>query len=81
LEQHKDAFIEEAREQIETLTQSLLILEKDPKNTDALNNIFRSAHTPKGSSGMMGFKDLQDLSHAMEDLCSELESAFCPINK
>jgi len=81
LEQHKDAFVEEAREQIETLTQSLLILEKDPKNTDALNNIFRSAHTPKGSSGMMGFKDLQDLSHAMEDLYSELESAFWPINK
>jgi two-component system chemotaxis sensor kinase CheA len=68
MEQYKDAFIEEAREHIETLTQSLLILEKDPKNTDALNNIFRSAHTLKGSSGMMGFKDLSNLSHAMEDI-------------
>jgi two-component system chemotaxis sensor kinase CheA len=68
MEQYKDAFIEEAREHIEALTQSLLILEKDPKNTDALNNIFRSAHTLKGSSGMMGFKDLSNLSHAMEDI-------------
>jgi two-component system, chemotaxis family, sensor kinase CheA len=68
MEQYREAFIEEAREHIETLTQSLLILEKDPKNTDALNNIFRSAHTLKGSSGMMGFKDLQDLAHAMEDV-------------
>ncbi len=68
MEQYKDAFIEEAREHIETLTQSLLVLEKDPKNTDALNNIFRSAHTLKGSSGMMGFKDLSNLSHAMEDV-------------
>ena len=68
MEQYKEAFIEEAREHIETLTQSLLTLEKDPKNTDALNNIFRSAHTLKGSSGMMGFKDLQDLAHAMEDV-------------
>jgi len=68
MEQYREAFIEEAREHIETLTQSLLILEKDPKNTDALNNIFRSAHTLKGSSGMMGFKDLQGLAHAMEDV-------------
>jgi two-component system chemotaxis sensor kinase CheA len=68
MEQYREAFIEEAREHIETVTQSLLILEKDPKNTDALNNIFRSAHTLKGSSGMMGFKDLQNLSHAMEDI-------------
>ena len=72
MEQYKDAFIEEAREHIETLTQSLLILEKDPKNTDALNKIFRSAHTLKGSSGMMGFKDLQNLSHAMEDIFDDL---------
>ncbi len=68
MEQYKEAFIEEALEHIETLTQSLLILEKEPNNTDALNNIFRSAHTLKGSSGMMGFKDLSDLSHAMEDV-------------
>ncbi|PVX27076.1 MAG: chemotaxis protein CheA [Candidatus Bathyarchaeum sp.] len=72
MEQYKEAFIEEAREHIETLTQSLLTLEKDPKNTDALNNIFRSAHTLKGSSGMMGFKDLQDLAHSMEDIFDNL---------
>jgi len=60
MEQYREAFIEEAREHIETLTQSLLILEKETKNTDAINNIFRSAHTLKGSSGMMGFKDISD---------------------
>ncbi|MCW4035311.1 MAG: chemotaxis protein CheA [Candidatus Bathyarchaeota archaeon] len=68
MEQYKEEFIDEAREHIETLTQSLLTLEKDPTNTDALNDIFRSAHTLKGSSGMMGYKDLQDLAHAMEDI-------------
>ncbi len=68
MEEYREAFVEEAKEHIETLTQALLVLEKDPKNTDSLNNIFRSAHTLKGSSGMMGFKDLQDLAHAMEDI-------------
>ena len=53
---------------MEILTKSLLILEKDPKNTDVLNMLFRSAHTLKGSSGMMGFKDFQELTHAMEDV-------------
>lgn len=68
MEEYREAFVEEAKEHIETLTQALLVLEKDPKNTDSLNNIFRSAHTLKGSAGMMGFKDLQDLAHAMEDI-------------
>jgi len=72
MEEYREAFVEEAKEHIETLTQALLILEKDPKNNDSLNNIFRSAHTLKGSSGMMGFKDLQDLAHAMEDIFDDL---------
>jgi two-component system chemotaxis sensor kinase CheA len=61
-------FIEEAKEHIETLTKSLLILEKDPENQEIVNMLFRSAHTLKGSSGMMGFKDFQELTHAMEDI-------------
>jgi len=67
-EQYRQLFIEEAKEHVEILTKSLLILEKDPKNTDVLNMLFRSAHTLKGSSGMMGFKDFQELTHAMEDV-------------
>ena len=67
-EQYRALFIEEAKEHVEILTKSLLILEKDPKNTDVLNMLFRSAHTLKGSSGMMGFKDFQELTHAMEDV-------------
>ncbi|MEM2099242.1 MAG: chemotaxis protein CheA [Candidatus Bathyarchaeia archaeon] len=66
--QYRELFIEEAREHIDTLTKSLLILEKEPDNMEALNTLFRSAHTLKGSSGMMGFKDFQELTHAMEDV-------------
>src|SRR4030042_3103768 len=67
-DQYRQLFIEEAREHIETLTKSLLILEKDPQNQEVVNMLFRSAHTLKGSSGMMGFKDFQELTHAMEDI-------------
>jgi len=65
-EQYKQLFIEEAREHLEILTKSLLILEKEPENIEVINMLFRSAHTLKGSSGMMGFKDFQQLTHAME---------------
>ncbi|MGD6934909.1 MAG: chemotaxis protein CheW [Candidatus Bathyarchaeia archaeon] len=67
-DQYMQLFIEEAKEHIDTLTKSLLILEKDPENQEIVNMLFRSAHTLKGSSGMMGFKDFQELTHAMEDI-------------
>ena len=67
-DQYKQLFIEEAREHLDILTSSLLILEKDPQNSEVINMLFRSAHTLKGSSGMMGFKDFQRLTHAMEDI-------------
>lgn len=67
-DQYMQLFVEEAKEHIETLTKSLLILEKDPENPEIVNMLFRSAHTLKGSSGMMGFKDFQELTHSMEDI-------------
>lgn len=77
-EQYKQLFIDEAKEHIETLTKSLLILEKEPENQDVLNMLFRSAHTLKGSSGMMGFKDFQELTHAMEDIFDEMRKGNQP---
>ncbi|MCX8177514.1 MAG: chemotaxis protein CheA [Candidatus Bathyarchaeota archaeon] len=72
MSQYRQLFIEEAREHIDNMTKALLVVEKDPKNTDALNSLFRSAHTLKGSSAMMGFKDIADLTHAMEDVFDKL---------
>ncbi|MEM3731125.1 MAG: chemotaxis protein CheA [Candidatus Bathyarchaeia archaeon] len=70
--QYKQAFIDEARDHLDAITQALLILEKDQKNSEALNAIFRAAHTLKGSSGMMGYKDISELTHAMEDVFDNL---------
>ena len=68
IEQYLEIFIQEAKEQLEIITQSLLELEKNPKNQEVVNEIFRAAHTLKGSSGMMGFTDIQELTHKMEDV-------------
>ena len=56
----------------------MLILEKEPENQEVVNMLFRSAHTLKGSSGMMGFKDFQELTHAMEDVFDDMRKGSKP---
>ena len=76
--QYRQLFIEEAREHIEALTKLLLTLEKDQQNIEIVNMLFRSAHTLKGSSGMMGYNDLQELTHAMEDIFDDMRKGNVP---
>jgi two-component system, chemotaxis family, sensor kinase CheA len=77
-EQYKQLFIEEAKEHIENLTKSMIVLEKEPQNQEIVNMLFRSAHTLKGSSGMMGYKDFQELTHAMEDVFDGMRKGNSP---
>ena len=67
-DQYLDAFIRESEEAITELNNSLLDLESDPQDQEAMDSIFRTAHTLKGNFGAMGFEDASDLAHAMEDL-------------
>lgn len=64
-------FLEEAAEQINILEQDILLLEQSPSQ-DILNEIFRAAHTLKGSSRAMGFTAMGELTHAMEDVFDAL---------
>jgi two-component system chemotaxis sensor kinase CheA len=54
----------------------VLNLEKNPGNLAALNEIFRAAHTLKGMSSTMGFEDLADLTHHLEDVLSDLKEGL-----
>jgi len=76
--EYRELFIEEAREHIDELTRSLLVLEKGSENIEVVNMLFRSAHTLKGSSGMMGYADLQGLTHAMEDVFDDMRKGKMP---
>ncbi len=55
-----------------------MTLEKEPQNKEVVNTLFRSAHTLKGSSGMMGFKDFQELTHDMEDIFDGMRKGKSP---
>ena len=76
IEQYLEIFVQEAKEQLEIITQSLLELEKNPKNQEVVNEIFRAAHTLKGSSGMMGFTEIQELTHKMEDVFDSIRKGL-----
>lgn len=71
--QYLDVFLEESKEHLSNLNQQLLTLEKNSGNQAALNEIFRAIHTLKGMSSTMGYEDLADLTHHMEDVLSDLK--------
>ena len=67
-------FIEETRDLLETIASGLLRVEQDPLNADLLNEVFRSAHTIKGSSGLFEILPITRAVHAAEDLLDALRN-------
>jgi two-component system chemotaxis sensor kinase CheA len=66
------AFVTESEESITQLNNSLLELESNPEDEEAIDDIFRRAHTLKGNFGAMGFDDAATVAHAIEDLLDEV---------
>lgn len=60
-------FVPEAQEHLEILEENLLRLDKDPQNRELINQLFRTAHTLKGSAYTVGFQSIGDLVHHVED--------------
>ncbi|KMT21679.1 chemotaxis protein CheA [Clostridium cylindrosporum] len=68
MSQYLDIFLEESLENLENLNQGILELENNPEDKDTINSIFRVAHTLKGMAGSMGFTDIANLTHKMENV-------------
>lgn len=65
LSAYRDIFIEELNDQLERMDQSLLELEQSP-SPELIQILFRAAHTIKGSSSTMAFREMSDLTHEVE---------------
>lgn len=72
--QYLEIFIDETDEHLQTLSDCIMELEKEPENMDMINEIFRAAHSLKGMAGTMGFKRMQHLTHDMENVFQEVRS-------
>src|SRR6202158_4388038 len=67
-------FVEQARGRLERIASGLLALESAPDDQEAIDGIFREAHTMKGAAGMVGMMRVSRLAHRLEDLLVELRA-------
>ncbi len=66
-------YLDEMRDHLEDLNRNILALEKDPQR-ETLDELFRTFHTIKGMSATMGFRDVSELSHGLEELLEDVRS-------
>jgi two-component system chemotaxis sensor kinase CheA len=75
------AFLEETEELLEKLNRSLLELEKDSANLELVHEIFRLTHSLKSESALIGFANLSELAHRLEDVFERLRSGGLILNR
>ena len=73
-QQYLEMFIEESKENIQNCNEQLLELEKNPQDLTIVNEIFRSAHTLKGMAATMGYEDIANLTHKMENILDAIRN-------
>ncbi|HZP16886.1 MAG TPA: chemotaxis protein CheA [Terriglobales bacterium] len=72
-------FLVESHESLDRLDQDLISLEKDPSNREVLASIFRAIHTIKGTSGFLGFNQLEAVTHVGENLLALLRDGLLTV--
>ncbi|AHC36946.1 MULTISPECIES: chemotaxis protein CheA [unclassified Pseudomonas] len=80
LDQAQQTFIVEARELLQAMEQSLLQLESEPGDQDAIGAIFRAAHTIKGSAGLFGLEPVVSFTHIVEDVLDRLRDGSVAVD-
>lgn len=76
----KDFFVE-AETQVEALESNILVLENNPNNPDAVDEIFRAAHTLKGAAATVQMTELAEFTHVVEDTLDEIRSGHVSVNE
>ncbi|HEC99436.1 MAG TPA: chemotaxis protein CheA [Proteobacteria bacterium] len=67
-------YFSEAEELLQTMEHSLMTLESEPQNESVINEVFRAMHTMKSSSAMVGFTQLSEHAHLLENLMERIRS-------
>ncbi len=72
-------FIAAALDNVEAINRGLSTLEKEPANKESLQEVYRNAHSLKGSAMTMGFERMGKLAHSMEDVLRALQKNQLPV--
>jgi len=73
-------FFSEAQMQVDTMEQNVLVLENEGANKDAVDEIFRAAHTLKGGSATVEMMELSHFTHLVEDVFDAIRSDQVAVN-
>ena len=74
-------FFAEAQGQVESLEQNVLALEQESGNRDAVDEIFRAAHTLKGGAGTVEMMELAEFTHLVEDVLDGIRSGKAAVTE
>ena len=74
-------FFAEAEQQVAQLEQNILVLEHEPTNKDAIDEMFRAAHTLKGAAGTVQMKELAGFTHLVEDVMDAIRSGSIMVSE
>ncbi|HEX8255479.1 MAG TPA: Hpt domain-containing protein, partial [Thermoanaerobaculia bacterium] len=79
----REEFTSEAEELLDTLSRDLVELESQGASVrpELVNKIFREVHSLKGLAGMLGFGDISELSHSLEDMLDRLRMGKIEVSK
>ncbi|MFH1216549.1 MAG: chemotaxis protein CheA [Pseudomonadota bacterium] len=69
-----ECFLDETVDYLTTIETTLLSLEKEPDNQEAIHSVFRAFHTIKGTAGSVSLDGVRELAHATESLLHEVRS-------
>ncbi|MDR1147148.1 MAG: chemotaxis protein CheA [Spirochaetaceae bacterium] len=74
-------FFSEAQMQVDTLEQNILVLENEGTNQDAVDEIFRAAHTLKGGAATVEMMELSHFTHLVEDVLDAIRGNKLDVNE
>lgn len=65
-------FLAEVDEHLQMLDNTLLLMQRDASDRELVQTVFRSAHTIKGTSGMIGHRRMTEVTHALENVLDKV---------
>lgn len=81
IDQHRQAFKDEAYELLTELESSLLELEENPTDSELIGRVFRAMHTIKGSGAMFGFDTIAAFTHEVETVFDQVRSGKLSVSQ
>jgi two-component system chemotaxis sensor kinase CheA len=71
---YRDVFLEEATDHLAEMSRALLELEKDPARAEAIDVLFRMAHSIKGMAASLDYESIAQVAHRFEDRMQEIRA-------